>query len=101
MQNPRRIMWKTAIWLCLPFANQQQWGNDVRKTVMSKTRILLMEAGVVLDQVIHESGQTIVAKVYSVSTKRKPEIWQSGNLEQALEYYNAELDRCTNLALHR
>jgi hypothetical protein len=95
-------MWKTAIWPCLPFANQQQWTNNgVRKTVMSKTRILLMEAGVVLTQVIHESGQTIVAKVYSVSTKRTPEVWQSGNLEQALEYYNAELDRCANLALHR
>jgi hypothetical protein len=60
-----------------------------------------MEAGVVLKQEILESGQTILAKVYSVSTRRTLEIWQSGNLEQALEYYNAELDRCTGLVLHR
>jgi hypothetical protein len=37
----------------------------------------------------------------SVSTRRTSEVWQSGNLEQALQDYNAELDRCTSLALHR
>jgi hypothetical protein len=68
---------------------------------MSKARILLMEAGVVLKQETLESGQTILAKVYSVSTRRTPEVWRSGNLEQALEYYNAEQDRCASLALHR
>ena len=60
-----------------------------------------MEAGVVLDQVILASGQTVLAKVYSVSTRRTPEVWPSGNLEQALADYNAELDRCASLALHR
>jgi hypothetical protein len=68
---------------------------------MSKTRILLMEAGVVLKQVTLESGQTVLAKVYSVSSRRTPEVWQAGNLEQALEYYNTEIDRCTGLVLHR
>ncbi len=68
---------------------------------MSKTRILFMEAGVVLTQVILESGQTVLTKVYSVSTRRTSEVWQSGDLEQALQDYNAELDRCTSLALHR
>jgi hypothetical protein len=68
---------------------------------MSKSRILFMEAGVVLEQVILESGQTILAKVYSVSTRRTAEVWPSGNLEQALADYNAELDRCASLALHR
>lgn len=68
---------------------------------MSKSRILLMEAGVVLKQVMLESGQTTWAKAYSISTKRTPEVWQTGDLEQALAYYNAELDRCTGLALQR
>ena len=68
---------------------------------MSKTRILLMEAGVVLKQVTLESGQTLLAKVYSVSTKRTPEVWRTGNLEQALEYYNAEQDRCASQVLQR
>ncbi|HUZ91443.1 MAG TPA: hypothetical protein VMU78_06040 [Methylocella sp.] len=68
---------------------------------MSKTRILLMEAGVVLKQVTLESEQTTLAKVYSVSTRRTSEVWQSGDFEKALEYYNAEQDRCANLALHR
>ncbi|HTV32046.1 MAG TPA: hypothetical protein VME69_02950 [Methylocella sp.] len=68
---------------------------------MSKTRILLMEAGVVLKQVIFESGQTILAKAYSVSTRRTPEVWQTGDLEKALAYYNAEIDRCTGLTLQR
>jgi hypothetical protein len=60
-----------------------------------------MEAGVVLKQVTLESGQTVLAKVYSVSTRRTPEVWQAGNLEQALEYYNTEIDRCKGLVLHR
>ena len=60
-----------------------------------------MEAGVVLKQVTLESGQTTLAKVYSVSTRRTSEVWQAGNLEQALEYYNTELDRCAGLVLHR
>jgi hypothetical protein len=68
---------------------------------MFKTRILLMEAGVVLKQVTLESGQTTLPRVYSVSTRRTPEVWQAGNLEQALEYYNTEIDRCTGLVLHR
>ena len=60
-----------------------------------------MEAGVVLEQATLKSGQTILAKVYSVSTRRTPEVLRSGNLEQALKYYNAEQDRCTGLVLHR
>ncbi len=68
---------------------------------MSKTRILLMEDGVVLNQVILESGQTLLTKVYSVSSKRTAEVWQSGNLEQALQDYNAELERCESLVLQR
>ncbi|MGH6848662.1 MAG: hypothetical protein ACREC0_14880 [Methylocella sp.] len=68
---------------------------------MSKTRILLMEAGVVLKQVTIESGQTTLTKLYSVSTRRTSEVWDTGNLEQALEYYNTEIDRCTGLVLHR
>ena len=60
-----------------------------------------MEAGVVLKQVALESEQTTLTKVYSVSTRRTSEVWQAGNLEQALEYYNTELDRCTSLVLHR
>jgi hypothetical protein len=60
-----------------------------------------MEAGVVLKQETLESGQTTFAKVYSVSTRRTSEVWQAGNLEQALEYYNTELDRCAGLVLHR
>jgi hypothetical protein len=85
-------------------ANQQYWTRSnaaVEETVMSKTRILLMEAGVVLEQISFESGQTLLAKVYSVSTKRTPEVWQTGNLEQALEYYNAEQDRCASQVLQR
>ena len=68
---------------------------------MSRTCILFMEAGVVLKQVALESEQTTLTKVYSVSTRRTSEVWQAGNLEQALEYYNTELDRCTGLVLHR
>ena len=60
-----------------------------------------MEAGVVLKQETLESGQTTLAKVYSVSTRRTSEVWQAGNLEQALESYNTELDRCAGLVLHR
>lgn len=61
---------------------------------MSKTSILLSEAGAVLKEVTLESGQTIVAKAFCVSTRRTPEVWQSGNLEQAVEDYEAELGRC-------
>lgn len=68
---------------------------------MRKARILLMEAGVVLEQVNLETGRHMPNKEYSVSSKRTHEVWQSGNLEQALEYYNAELDRCMGLALQR
>jgi hypothetical protein len=68
---------------------------------MPKVRILFMETGVVLEQATLESGQAVLAKVYSISTKRTSEVWQAGDLEQALEYYNAELDRCQNLAFHR
>ena len=60
---------------------------------MSKTRILLMEAGVVLKEVTLESGLTILAKAYSVSTRRTPEVWPAENLEQALKHYNEELER--------
>lgn len=68
---------------------------------MSKTRLLFLEAGVALKEVTVEHGQTILARAYAVSTKRTSEVWQSSNLEQALRDYNAELDRCTNLAFHR
>ena len=68
---------------------------------MSKTCILFMEAGVVLEQASLDGEQTALARIYSVSTKRTSEVWQSGNLEQALKYYNAELDRCTSLVFHR
>ena len=69
-----------------------------KETIMSKTRILLMEAGVVLKEVKLESGPTILAKAYSVSTRRTPEVWPAENLEQALKHYNEELERCTSLA---
>ena len=65
---------------------------------MSKTRILLMEAGVVLEEVKLESSPSILAKAYSVSTRRTHEVWPAENLEQALKHYNEELERCTNLA---
>jgi hypothetical protein len=68
---------------------------------MSKTRILLSEAAVVLKEITLESGQTILARVYSVSTRRIPEVWQTGNFEQAVGYYYAELERCRSPALHR
>ena len=68
---------------------------------MSERRILLMEAGVVLEQIRLETGQAILDKQYSVSSKRTPEVWQAGDLEQALTFYNAEIDRCTGHVLHR
>lgn len=72
-----------------------------RETAMSKSCILLMESGVVLEQRADKNGQPFLTKVYSVSTKRTSEVWQSASLEEALTRYNAELDRCVNLALHR
>jgi hypothetical protein len=56
-----------------------------------------MEAGVVLKEVKLESSQPILAKAYSVSTRRTPEVWPAENLEQALKLYNEELERCMSL----
>jgi len=67
---------------------------------MSKTRIFLMEAGVVLEQVNLEKGRN-TPKEYTVSSGRTEEVWQSRTLEEALEDYNAELDRCKGAALQR
>jgi hypothetical protein len=82
-------------------ANQITEKLQCKEFIMSKTSILRREAGVVLKKVTLEIGQTILAEAYSVSTRRTPEVLQSGNLAQAVEEYEAELGRCRSLALHR
>jgi len=61
---------------------------------LPKSCLLFMERGVILRKIEQGNGQTRRGRIYSVSTIRSGEIWQSEDLEQALAFYNDELDRC-------
>jgi len=63
----------------------------------SKTKILRQQDGVILKEVTLPGDVGPVAVAYSVSSRRTPEVWNSGNLTEATRLFDAELARCSKL----